>query len=345
MEECCYASLYRLVRVVAKRRPQILFLDGSLLRHSESGMRLIVPLLATRLVLPLAAPHLPASTIELLRSYLAVALVVAITWLAIRLTRVLEDVTSRKFAIDVEDNLRARRVRTRVALLRRILVVGIGVVGLGLLLLQLPGFRTVGTGLLASAGVLGIIVGVAAQRPISNLLAGLQIALTQPFRVEDAVIVENEWGWIEEITLTFVVVRLWDLRRLVLPISYLLEKPFQNWTRTTTSLVGSAFLYTDYSVPVDALRSELERIVRDSPLWDGETCVLQVTELTERAVQLRALVSASNASRSLDIRCKVREKLVAYLQQNHPSALPKVRLASNSGAGRASQGNNPSEFV
>jgi small-conductance mechanosensitive channel len=253
-------------------------------------------------------------------------LVVAATWLGIRLTRVMEDVAGRRFALDAEDNLHARRMHTRVALLRRVLVVGIGIVGMGMILLQMPGFRDLGTGLLASAGVLGVIVGVAAQRPIANLLAGLQIAVTQPIRVEDAVIVEGEWGWVEEITLTYVIVRLWDLRRLVLPIGYFLEKPFQNWTRTTASLLGTAFLHADYTVPVDAVRAELERIVRASPLWDGRTCLLQVTDLTERSVQLRALVSASNAGRAWDLRCEVREHLIAFLQREHPDALPRMRL-------------------
>jgi small-conductance mechanosensitive channel len=321
-----FAMLFRAVEFAARVRPQILVLDGSLLRNSESGMRMLVPLLAVRVSLPFAGRYLGEPTIGLLRWFLAFALVGVLTWLAIRLTKIIEDVTYQRFDVAVEDNLRARQVRTRIALLRRILVVAIGVIGLGVLLLQMPGFRTVGTGLLASAGVVGIIVGVAAQRPIGNLLAGLQIAMTQPIRVEDAVIVEGEWGWVEEITLSYVVVRLWDLRRLVLPISYFLEKPFQNWTRTTASLLGSVFIYADYTLPVDALREELKRVARESPLWDGNVCVLQVTDLTERAVQLRALVSASNASRAWDLRCEVREKLVGYLQANHPGALPRVRL-------------------
>jgi small-conductance mechanosensitive channel len=321
-----YATLYQVVAAVARRRPEIAIFDGALLRHSQSAMRLLIPLLAMRASLPLADQFLAEAAIGRIRTALAVGLVLAITWLAIRLTRVFEEVTAQRFSLAEEDNLRARRVVTRVALLRRVVVVVIGIIGLGLLMLQIPGFRAVGTGLLASAGIIGIIVGVGAQRPIGNLLAGIQIGLTQPIRVEDAVIVEGEWGWIEEMTLTYVVVRLWDLRRLVLPISYFLEKPFQNWTRTSASLLGSVFLFTDYTVPVDVLRTELQRIVRESPLWDGNVCVLQVTDLTERAVQLRALVSASNAPRAWDLRCEVREKLVAFLQQNYPSALPRIRV-------------------
>jgi small-conductance mechanosensitive channel len=321
-----YAVLYGVASAVARRRPGMLFLEGSLLRHSRGSLRVLLPLVGVRIALRSADAHLPPEAAGPLLAALNFGLVVAATWLGIRLTRVMEDVAGRRFAMDAEDNLHARRMHTRVALLRRVLVVGIGVVGLGMILLQMPGFRAMGTGLLASAGVLGVIVGVAAQRPIANLLAGLQIAVTQPIRVEDAVIVEGEWGWVEEITLTYVVVRLWDLRRLVLPIGYFLEKPFQNWTRTTASLLGSAYLHADYAVPVDAVRAELERIVRTSPLWDGRTCVLQVTDLTERSVQLRALVSAANAGRSWDLQCEVREKLIAFLQLHHPDALPRVRL-------------------
>ena len=325
-----YALVYGVARVLARLKPGILFLDGSLLRHSRGSLRVLLPLVAMRVSLPAADGHLPEAVVRPLSAALNFGIVVAATWLGIRLTRVMEDVAGRRFAMDAEDNLHARRMHTRVALLRRVLVVAIGIVGFGIILLQVPGFRTMGTGLLASAGVLGVVVGVAAQRPIANLLAGLQIALTQPIRVEDAVIVEGEWGWVEEITLTYVVVRLWDLRRLVLPIGYFLEKPFQNWTRTTASLMGTAYLFADYTVPVDAVRAELERIVRESPLWDGRTCLLQVTDLTEKSVQLRALVSAANAGRAWDLQCEVREKLMAYLQREHPDALPRLRLSHES---------------
>lgn len=321
-----YALLYGAARLVARRRPGILSTQGSVLRHGRGALRVLLPLLAVRIALRSADAHLPEDAVRPLIAALNFGLVVTTTWLGIQLTRVMEDVAGRRFALDAEDNLHARRMHTRVALLRRVFVVGIGIVGMGMILLQMPGFRNLGAGLLASAGVLGVIVGVAAQRPIANLLAGLQIAVTQPIRVEDAVIVEGEWGWVEEITLTYVIVRLWDLRRLVLPIGYFLEKPFQNWTRTTASLLGTAFLHADYTVSVDAVRAELERIVRASALWDGRTCLLQVTDLGERSVQLRALVSASNAGRAWDLQCEVREHLIAFLQREHPDALPRMRL-------------------
>ena len=185
--------------------------------------------------------------------------------------------------------------------------------------------RQLGVSLLASAGVLGIIVGLAAQRSISTLLAGLQIALTQPIRMDDVVIIEGEWGRIEEITLTYVVVRIWDLRRMVVPVTYFLEKPFQNWTRVSADLLGTVTIYTDYNIPVDALREELQRILKDSPRWDGKTWGLQVTNASERTVECRALMSAVDSSSAWDLRCEVREKMLDFLQRNYPASLPKIR--------------------
>ena len=179
--------------------------------------------------------------------------------------------------------------------------------------------------MIASAGVAGIVVGFAAQKSLGTLLAGIQIALTQPVRIDDVVIVEGEWGRIEEITLTYVVVRIWDLRRLVVPITYFIEKPFQNWTRTSADILGSVFLHVDYGVPVDALRKELTRILEASPNWDRKVNVLQVTDAKERTLELRALASSSDASRSWDLRCEVREKLVAFVQANYPGSLPRLR--------------------
>jgi small-conductance mechanosensitive channel len=185
--------------------------------------------------------------------------------------------------------------------------------------------RQLGATLLASAGIVGIIVGIAAQKSIATLFAGIQLAITQPMRIDDVVIVENEWGRIEEITLTYVVVRIWDLRRLIVPITYFLEKPFQNWTRISADILGTVFLYVDYTVPVEAVRTELRRILESSPLWDGQVCVLQVTNATERTVELRALMSAADSSSGWGLRCEVREKLIEFIRQNYPEGLPKVR--------------------
>jgi small-conductance mechanosensitive channel len=185
--------------------------------------------------------------------------------------------------------------------------------------------RSLGASVLASAGVIGIIVGFAAQRTIANLFAGFQLAMTQPIRIDDVVIVENEWGRIEEITLTYVVVRIWDLRRLIVPLSYFIERPFQNWTRAQSDILATVFLYTDYAVPVDAMREELKRILAQAPDWDGKVCALQVTNASDRSVELRALASAADASKAWNLRCEIREKLIFFVQQNYPDSLPRVR--------------------
>jgi small-conductance mechanosensitive channel len=179
--------------------------------------------------------------------------------------------------------------------------------------------------LFASAGVAGLVAGLAARPVLSNLFAGVQLAITQPIRLDDAVIVENEWGVIEEIRATYVVVRIWDLRRMVVPLTYFIEKPFQNWTRQTSELIGSAMIYVDYSAPVGAMRQELERIVGQSKHWNGEVVNLQVTDAKERTIELRAIMSANSSGRAFDLRCEVREKLIDFLQREHPSALPRER--------------------
>jgi small-conductance mechanosensitive channel len=189
--------------------------------------------------------------------------------------------------------------------------------------------RQLGTTILASAGVVGIVVGMAAQRTIATFIAGLQIAITQPIRVDDVVIVENEWGRIEEITLTYVVVRIWDLRRLIVPITYFIEKPFQNWTRISADILGTVFIYTDYTVPVDAIREQLQKILNESEHWDKKVCVLQVTSATDRTMELRALMSAADASMAWTLRCEVREKLIEFIKAEYPQALPKVRAELN----------------
>jgi small-conductance mechanosensitive channel len=193
------------------------------------------------------------------------------------------------------------------------------------MLMVFDSVRQLGTSILASAGVLGIIVGFAAQRSIATVLAGFQIALTQPIRLDDVVIVEGEWGHIEEITLTYVVVLIWDQRRLIVPISQFIERPFQNWTRTSADILGSVFIYTDYTVPVEALRPEIEQMVKVSKDWDGRFWNLQVTDATERTLQLRVLATAADASKAWNLRCELREKLVALLQEKYPQCLPRVR--------------------
>jgi small-conductance mechanosensitive channel len=199
-------------------------------------------------------------------------------------------------------------------------------VTIALCLTSIPAVRAMGLSLFASAGVAGIVIGLAAQPTISNLIAGVQIALTQPIRIGDVVVVENEWGRIEEISSTYVVVAVWDERRLILPLSYFLQKPFQNWTRQSSQLLQAVILYVDYSLPVPALRDQLTRVVEGTPLWDRRVSNLQVTDLGEQTMQIRALVSAANAGNGWDLRCLVREALVTWIRENHPKALPRARM-------------------
>jgi len=199
------------------------------------------------------------------------------SWLLIKTVYVLEDYVVGRFEVDVEDNLRARKIHTQLRVLKRIVIILVGIIALATMLMTFPKVRQLGTTILASAGIIGIVVGMAAQRTIATFIAGLQIAFTQPIRVDDVVIVENEWGRIEEITLTYVVVKIWDLRRLIVPITYFIENPFQNWPRVTADILGTVFLYVDHTVPIDAVREELHRILKASELWDGKVCVLQVT--------------------------------------------------------------------
>jgi small-conductance mechanosensitive channel len=201
----------------------------------------------------------------------------------------------------------------------------IAVVGIALMLMTIPAIRQVGTSLLASAGLAGLVAGLAARPVLSNLVAGIQIALTQPIRIDDVVIVEGEWGRIEEITATYVVVRIWDDRRLVTPLSYFIEHPFENWTRSSTELLAPVALWTDYDAPLEEIRRELSRICRASPNWDGRVCQLDVVDANERAIQLRALVSASDAGRAWILRCHVREELLRYLCTHHPQSIPRIR--------------------
>jgi small-conductance mechanosensitive channel len=217
-------------------------------------------------------------------------------------------------------------------------IVVVGLLTLAAILMTFEKVRYLGTSILASAGIAGLIVGFAAQRSIATLLAGIQIAITQPIRIDDVVIVENEWGRIEEITLTYVVVRIWDLRRLILPITYFLEKPFQNWTRVSADILGTIFLYVDYTVPVEAVRAEFRRILEKSGKWDGRVSVLQVTNTTERTVELRALVSATDSSSAWELRCHVREKLIEFLQKNYPHALPRLRAEISDQSDREEKG-------
>jgi small-conductance mechanosensitive channel len=299
-------------------------LDDSLVRHTRRPARVVLPLLAVLFVLPNA----PMS--DALRGTIAhlvgIGLIGCIAWAIIAFVNVLEDLMSARYRIDTSDTLAARRVATQMQVLRRVAFVVVSILAIGVALMTFPTIRQIGASLLASAGLAGLVVGMAMRPTLSNLLAGIQIALTQPIRLQDAVIVEGEWGWIEEITTTYVVVKIWDLRRLILPLTYFVERPFQNWTRTTAMLLGSVYLYVDYSVPVDELRAELRRILKSTEMWLGEVCVLQVSDAREHTLELRALADAKDSGTAWDLRCLIREKLIAFIRDHYPHALSRARV-------------------
>jgi small-conductance mechanosensitive channel len=253
----------------------------------------------------------------------------ALAWLAIRLVRIVRKLITDRYQLEARDNLRARQVQTQLRVLERIAVFIIVIVAVAAMLMTVKQVRQVGVSILASAGIIGIVVGFAAQRSLGNLIAGIQIAITQPIRLDDVVVVEGEWGRIEEITLTYVVVHIWDERRLIVPINYFIEKPFQNWTRTSAELLGTVFIYADYTVPVIKVREELHRILQASEIWDRRAWALQVTNATERTVELRALMTTADSSSAWELRCQVREGLLEFLQQNFPQCLPRVRVETN----------------
>jgi len=315
------ATSYAVLRRMGKRHP----IAVSMLRRASRPMDWLVPLLMLVVALRVLpdADALPAFV--LIQHVLVVALLMAVTWLVLRCLGTLELVAMRRYPLDVDDNLAARRMITQVRVLRRTADVLVLLLGASAILLTIPGVRQLGTSLLASAGVAGLALGIAAKPVLSNLIAGLQIAITQPIRLDDVVIIQGEWGRIEEITGTYVVVRIWDERRMVIPLNWFMENPFQNWTRTSAQLMGTVFLWMDYGVPTEPLREELGRICRGAPEWDGRVCVLQVTDANERAVQLRALVSSVDSGRNFDLRCKVREGLITFIKANHPQSLPRLR--------------------
>ena len=262
----------------------------SLVHHGKRISRLIFPLLALAGALP--ATSLSARILNPLQHAIGISLIAITAWLVILSSEVVSDILTARYQVDVVDNLRARKVETQLAVLHRVVSVVVILVALAIILMTFPEIRAIGASLLASAGLAGLVIGMAMKPTISSLVAGIQIALTQPMRLDDVVIVEGEWGWIEEIRTTYVIVRIWDLRRLVVPLSYFIEHPFQNWTRTSSDLLGVVLLWVDYTVPVAELREELQRIVKASKLWKGDVCVLQVTDANERAMQIRALIDA-----------------------------------------------------
>lgn len=317
-------SLHRVVRklirrLLAQRHP----FAFSIFSRMRGVTQFALLIFAMVIAVPVAP--LDPSSAEWLARLLLIGVIGLIGWAAITALKISADLYLRQFRLDVEDNLLARKHVTQVRVLLRTAEGLVVLVTLGAALITFDAVRQYGVSLFASAGVAGIVAGLAARPVLTNLIAGVQLAMTQPIRIDDAVIVENEWGTIEEITSTYVVVRLWDWRRMIVPLSYFIEKPFQNWTRENSSLIGSAFLYVDYRAPVGVIRDKLTEIVKASKNWDGGVVNLQVTDAKESTIELRCLMSARSAGQAFDLRCEVREKLVDFLQRHHAEALPRQR--------------------
>lgn len=314
-----FALMRRLVR------DRDLFWRG-VVERVRKKLRVLIILLAVGVSITVSP--MDAEPSQFVRAVILILTILTMGWIAAGAVDMWAVVYLRKFNLQAEDNLIARKHVTQTRILQRAAIIVIGIVSVGLALMTIGAVRQWGVSLLASAGVVGIIAGLALQPVLKNLFAGIQIATAQPIRIDDAVIVEGEFGQVEEITSTYVVVKLWDWRRMVLPLTYFIEKPFQNWTRENARLIGSAFLYVDYEAPMDRLRAELERICRASPLWDGDVVSLQVTDVTDRTAQIRCLASARNAPSTFDLRCEIREKMLAFIRDQCPEALPRERLSN-----------------
>lgn len=298
-------------------------LDDLLAPLLGKALRVIVPVVSVIFALPIL--NLSPRYDAVLAKWTSILLIVAVAIILFQIVNVCERVVLTKFDITATDNLRARTVHTQVHVISKVIHLVIVFFTTACVLMLFEEVRHVGTSLLASAGIAGIIAGIAAQKTLANLLAGFQIALAQPMRLDDVVVVEGEWGRIEEITLTYVVAHLWDDRRMILPLSYFIEKPFQNWTRTSAGLLGSVHVWVDYSFPVDEGRKALKQIIEDSPLWDKRFWNLQVSDASERTMQLRVLATSEDSSKSWDLRCQIREHLIGYIQKHHPQSLPQLR--------------------
>ncbi|GAB3966189.1 mechanosensitive ion channel [Spirosoma terrae] len=255
-----------------------------------------------------------------------VLFLIAATWFIVQLLKVGELLVVRQYDTTKDVNLSQRKFVTQVRFARRLVAIGVIVIGVSLVLIAFQGSRRVGLSVLTSAGVVSVVIGFAAQKTLANLLAGIQIAFNQQIRLDDAVVVEKEWGRIEEINLTSVIVRIWDRRRLILPITYFVENPFENWTRSDASIIGAIFLYLDYNVPIDKVREKAREIVENDPLWTGESFAVQVTDTTPTCIQVRVLASAQDAPSAFDLRCHMREQLIAFIRDEYPQGLPQTRL-------------------
>ena len=323
------ALLFRLITLrYARRRDSKT--AAAFARHTTRPLLLLLPVFLARLVQPLL--HIEPAVAPTVRHAGTLLLILCFGWLLISLISVLDEYLRERLVSGVGDDRRAKRVVTRVGILSRVLIILILVLTAAAMLATFPEGRAIGASILASAGIAGLVLGIAARPAAESLIAGLQVAFTEPIHIDDVVIVEGEWGRIEEIRSTYVVVRIWDLRRLVVPLSYFLEKPFQNWTRSGTALLAQVTIEVDYSTPVAKLRDEVGEIVASSKLWDQGSWNLQVVEAGERTMRLRILASAADSGNAWNLRCEIREKLIAYLQEHYPWALPKIRATLEGGS-------------
>jgi small-conductance mechanosensitive channel len=300
----------------------------SILNRLGKPFSYFLPLVAFNFLLPLM--KIRTNITPVLNKTVEILLTISFANVLIAVVKVFEDYIYHTFDIQKADNLKERKIRTQLQFIRRIAVGLIVILAVCVILLSFNNLRKIGTGLLTGVGVGGIIIGFAAQKSLGNFLAGFQIAFTQPLRIDDVLVVEGEWGRVEEITLSYVVLNIWDQRRLILPINYFVEKPFQNWTRNSADILGTVFIYLDYTMPLDPLRQELTRLLEGDPLWDRRVNVLQVTNTSERTMEVRALMSAANSSNAFDLRCHIREGLIRFVQEYYPDSLPLTRLTPES---------------
>ena len=322
---CLLATLlHRIGRRIVLRLSKPQPFAHTVLRNIDRAVTYALPLLFVQLVLRSAPDDLRA--IEPLRHFSSILLILALSWLLMRAVRGVALAIIAQHPVHVADNLQARRIHTQTKVLMRSTMALIVILGSSAILMTFPSVRTIGASLLASAGVAGLVAGMAARPVLGNLIAGVQIALTQPIRLDDVLIIDNEWGWVEEITGTYVVMRLWDRRRQIVPLQWFIEHPFQNWTRTSADIIGSVFWWVDYRLPLEPVRQEIQRLCAQVPhWWDGEVALLQVTESGPHAMQLRALVTARNSPDCWDLRCHIREGVIDFIQREYPQYLPTLR--------------------
>lgn len=288
---------------------------------------MVIPLLFLKTAQPVL--KLPAEIDRVFSHVLNILIILGISWISVRLIRLAGAFFLKDYDVNKADNLAARKVHTQAVVIERILIALVAVIAISSILMTFDQVRQLGVSLLASAGIASVIIGFAAQKSIATVFAGIQIALTQPIRIDDVVIVEGEWGWVEEINLSYVVVRLWDLRRQVLPITYFIDHPFQNWTRTSSDMLFTASVFADYTLPLEPLREEFRRILESTSLWNRKAADLQVVNATESTIEIRALMSADDASKGWDLRCLVREKLIGFIRENYSRSLPRIRVESD----------------